>query len=119
MVTNVDPRLRDYIRKYIMSRSPGIYVLLNRAVSRELGTDLVDAVIKKPRELLDFLKRFYKDDMEAVFIFRSLLIKPLAMLAGDPDLEARLYRASLQGCQALVDELRGCGLDIDSSLCEE
>lgn len=96
-----------------------MYILLGRVVSRELGEDLVEAVIKKPKQLLEVLKAFYKDDIEAVFVFRSLFLKPLALLAGNPDLEEELYRASMRGCSSLVEILKSHGVDIDHSVCED
>lgn len=118
-MSKLDTRVREYVRKYVMSRSPGIYVLLGRVIRRELGTDPAEAVIKKPRQFLEVLKSFYKDDIEAVFVFRSLFLKPLALLAGDPNLEEELYKASTRGCSFLIDVLKSNGLSIDPDICED
>lgn len=118
-MARIDNSVREYVRNYIMFRSPGMYILLGRVIGRELGTDLVEAVIKKPKHLLKVLKTFYGDDMEAVFIFRSLFLKPLALIAGNPDLEEELYKASMRGCSSLVETLKSYGVDIDPSVCED
>ena len=115
----ISNEIREYVRKYIMSRSPGMYILLSRVIMRELGADPAEAVIKKPRQLLEVLRNFYGDDMEAVFIFRSLFLKPLALLAGNPDLEEELYRASMQGCRSLIEVLGSNGVRIDPTVCED
>jgi len=118
-VSGVDDRMREYIRNYMMSKSPGMYVLLRRVIHKELGMDLTEALIKKPRRVLEVLKEFYRDDIEAMFVFRTLFLKPLALLAGNPEVEEELYRASMHGCSSLVKILRTYGVSIDPSVCRD
>ena len=115
----IDTRIREYVRKYVMSRSPGMYILLGRVINKQLGMDPVEAVIRKPKELLEALKNFYGDDMEAVFVFRSLFLKPLALMAGNPDLDDELYKAAMKGCPELVKALKSYGVSINEDVCGE
>ncbi len=116
-MSSSDNKIREYIRNYMMSKSPGMYVLLRRVIRKELGMDLAEALIKKPRKVLEVLKEFYRDDIEAMFVFRTLFLKPLALLAGSPEIEEELYRASMRGCSSLVEVLRANGVSIDPSVC--
>jgi hypothetical protein len=117
-MSKVSEEIRSHIRKYVMSRSPGMYILLARVANNSLGMDLVDAIIKRPTELLEALKRFYRDDMEATFVFRVLLLRPLALLTGNPTLDDELFKAALNGCQDLVKILRSHGVNIDPNVCD-
>lgn len=118
-MSRVSDRIQEYVRKYVMSRSPGMYILIGRVINNELGMDPAEAIIKKPREMLEALKNFYRDEIEASFIFRSLFLKALALMAGNPDLEDELYRAAMRGCPDLVGVLKSNGVEIDESVCTE
>ena len=115
----VNSRIRDYIKNYVMNKSPGVFILLNRVVRERLGMDLVDAIIKKPRDFLKLLKSFYGDEMEAAFIYRSLFLKALAVMAGDPELDKELFKAAMNGCSQLVAVLRSHGVDVSTEICED
>ncbi|GEM_PF-1330792 len=108
-----------YVKNYVYEKSPGTYMILDLNSKNKLGESLTDALIKKPVEVYNMIKSLYQDDITASFVFRSLLVKPIAIKLGKIGNEDEVEKALLSGCDSFVEYLKENGVNgnLDKSIC--
>jgi hypothetical protein len=111
--------IMGYVKTYVYEKSPGTYMILDLNSKKKFGISLTDALIKKPIEIYDMIKSLYQDDITARFVFKSLLVKPIAIKLGKLGNEDEVEKALLSGCDAFVEYLKENGVDsnLDKSIC--
>ena len=109
----------NYIKEFMYDKSPGVFMILDLNSRKILGTGLTDAIIKKPKEVYTMLHTLYQDDITAKFIFKSMLVKPIAIRLGKLGREEEIENALLGGCDSFIEYLRlnGVNGNLDESIC--
>ena len=92
-----------YVKNYVYEKSPGTYMILDLNSKKKFGVSLTDALIKKPVEVYNMVKSLYQDDITAKFVFKSLLVKPIAIKLGKIGSEYEVEKALLSSCVVFVE----------------
>ncbi len=108
-----------YVKTYVYEKSPGTYMILDLNAKKKFGVGLSDALIKKPVEVYNMIRSLYQDDITARFVFKSLLVKPIAIKLGKIGNEDEVEKALLSGCDSFVEYLRENGVNgnLDKNIC--
>ncbi|MEB3756561.1 MAG: hypothetical protein GSR79_06860 [Desulfurococcales archaeon] len=109
----------NYVKKYMYNKSPGTYMILDLHSKKKLGLDLSNALFKMPDRLYELIRSVYNDDITAKFVFKSMLIKPIAIKLGKIGYEDEVEKAILSGCESFVDYLKQNGVNssLNKSIC--
>jgi hypothetical protein len=112
--------ITNYIRTYMYEKSPGTFMILDLNSRKLLGANLTDAIIKKPKEVYKMMRSLYQDDITAKFIFKSMVVKPIAIKLGKIGLEEEVENALLSGCDGFIEYLKANGVNgkLDESICK-
>ncbi|MCE4605706.1 MAG: hypothetical protein F7B59_00010 [Desulfurococcales archaeon] len=111
--------IRNYVKTYMYDKSPGTYMILDLHSKKKLGLDLSNALFRMPNRLFNLIKSVYNDEITANFIFKSMLVKPIAIKLGKIGYEEEVEKALLSGCESFIDYLKQNGVDssLDRSIC--
>ncbi|MCE4607005.1 MAG: hypothetical protein F7B59_06745 [Desulfurococcales archaeon] len=113
--------LKRYLHDYVYSKSPGIYLIIDRISKTRLGVSLIDALFCMPDKLYELISSIYNDPITTNFIFKNLFLKPIILKLEVNIPVEDLYQAAKEGREKLLDLLERGGIKLSEQAvgCEE